>query len=105
MFNTKLGGPLAQHRLKEIIDNPIVNEIAKNHSKTPIQVALRFNAQRGIVVIPKSRNIENMKSNIDVFDFELTDEEMNKLKTLDENKSTWAEYDDPMIVNYAMEEE
>lgn len=98
-------GPLAQHRLKEIIDNPIVKEIAQNHSKTPVQVALRFNVQRGIVVIPKTKSIENMKSNIDIFDFALTDEEMEKLKTLDENKSMWAEYDDPMIVKYAMEEE
>jgi len=46
-----------------------------------------------------------MKQNLDIFDFELTADEMEQLKTLDENKSMWAEYDDPMIVQYAMQEE
>lgn len=98
-------GPLAQHRLKEVIENPFVREIAENHEKTPAQVALRHHIQRGIVVIPKSLHKERMKQNIEIFDFELTDSEMEKLKSLDENKSMWAEYDDPMIVQYAMAEE
>ncbi len=98
-------GPLAQHRLKELIENPLVKEIAENHGKTPAQVALRQHIQRGIVVIPKSLHKERMKQNIEIFDFELTDSEMEKLKSLDENKSMWAEYDDPMIVQYAMVEE
>ena len=98
-------GPLAQHRLKEVLGNPIVKQIADVHGKTPIQVALRQHIQRGIVVIPKSVHKERMKQNLDIFDFELTTDEMERLKTLDENKSMWAEYDDPMIVQYAMEEE
>lgn len=97
-------GPLAQHRLKEILDNPIVKAVAENHGKTSAQVALRQHIQRGIVVIPKSIHKERMKQNLDIFDFELTEKEMEQLKTLDENKSMWAEYDDPMIVKYAMEE-
>ena len=48
---------------------------------------------------------ERMKQNLDIFDFELTEDEMTRLKQLDENKSMWAEYDDPMIVQYAMSEE
>ena len=98
-------GPLAQHRLKEILENPIVKQIADAHGKTPAQVALRQHVQRGIVVIPKSVHKERMKQNLDIFDFELTASEMEQLKTLDENKSMWAEYDDPMIVQYAMAEE
>ena len=98
-------GPLAQHRLKEVLENPIVKQIADTHGKTPAQVALRQHIQRGIVVIPKSVHKERMKQNLDVFDFKLTDNEMEQLKTLDENKSMWAEYDDPMIVQYAMAEE
>ena len=43
--------------------------------------------------------------NMDIFDFKLIDNEMEQLKMLDENKSMWAEYDDPMIVQYAMAEE
>lgn len=98
-------GPLAQHRLKEILESPIVKQIADAHGKTPAQVALRQHIQRGIVVIPKSVHKERMKQNLDIFDFELTADEMEQLKTLDENKSMWAEYDDPMIVQYAMAEE
>lgn len=95
-------GPLAQHRVGDVINNPIVKEIANNHKKTPVQISLRYNVQRGIVVIPKAREIERMKQNIDIFDFKLTPEEMEKLKTLDENKSLWLEYDDPSIVQMAM---
>ena len=98
-------GPLAQHRLKEILENPIVKQIANAHGKTPVQIALRQHVQRGIVVIPKSIHKERMKQNLDIFDFELTADEMKQLKELDENKSMWAEYDDPMIVQYAMAEE
>lgn len=98
-------GPLAQHRMKEILVNPIVKKIAENHGKTPAQIALRQQVQRGIVVIPKSTHKDRMRQNLDVFDFTLTEAEMKELKTLDENKSMWAAYDDPMIVQYAMSEE
>lgn len=79
--------PLAQHRLKEIIENTIVKEIADNHGKTPAQIALRQQVQRGIVVIPKSTHKDRMKQNLDIFNFELTEDEMTRLKQLDENKS------------------
>ena len=98
-------GPLAQHRLKEITGNPVVKKIADAHGKTPAQVVLRQHIQRGIVVIPKSVHKERMKQNLDIFDFKLSNKEMEQLKLLDENKSMWAEYDDPMIVQYAMAEE
>ncbi len=98
-------GPLAQHRLKEILESPTVKQIADTHGKTPAQVTLRQLIQRGIVVIPKSVHKERMKQNLNIFDFELTADEMEQLKTLDENKSMWAEYNDPMIVKYAMAEE
>ena len=48
---------------------------------------------------------ERMKQNLDIFGFELTANEMEQLKALDENKSMWAEYDNPMIAQYAMAEE
>lgn len=95
-------GPLAQHRLNEIKKHPIVNQIAKKYEKTPAQIVLRQLVQRGIVIIPKSTHKERMKENLAIFDFDLTEEEMKRLKELDENKSMWAEYDDPMIVQYAM---
>lgn len=92
----------SRNRLKEIIDNPVVKTIAEKHGKTPAQVVLRQHIQRGIVIIPKSIHKERMIENIDIFDFDLTAEEMEQLKAFDENKSMWAEYDDPMIVQYAM---
>ena len=98
-------GPLAQHRLKEVMEHPIVKGIAGKYGKTPAQIALRHHVQRGIAVIPKSVHKERMKQNLDIFDFELSDWDMEQLKTLDEDKSMWAEYDDPMIVQYAMAEE
>lgn len=97
-------GPLAQHRLKEIMEHPLVTAMAKKHGKTPAQIALRQHIQRGIVSIPKSVHKERMRQNLDIFDFTLSAEEMEQLQTLDENKSLWAEYDDPRIVQYAMEE-
>lgn len=95
-------GPLAQHRIKEIIENPVVKEIAEKYGKTPAQVALRYTVQRGIVVIPKTTSKARMKENLDLFDFSLTEEDIEKLKALDEDKSLWCAYDDPMIVEYAM---
>ena len=95
-------GPLAQHRISEILNHPVLKEIAVAHGKTPSQVALRATVQRGIVVIPKSVKKERMKENIDLFDFNLTEEEMAKIRAIDEDKSLWCAYDDPMIVEYAM---
>lgn len=95
-------GPLAQHRIKEIIENPAVQEIAEKYGKTPTQVALRYTVQRGIVVIPKTTSKERMKENLELFDFSLTEGDVEKLKALDEDKSLWCAYDDPMIVEYAM---
>lgn len=95
-------GPLAQHRIKEIIENPVVKEIAEKYGKTPTQVALRYTVQRGIVVIPKTTSKARMEENLDLFDFSLIEEDIEKLKALDEDKSLWCAYDDPMIVEYAM---
>lgn len=95
-------GPLAQHRVKEVADNPVLIEIGEKHEKTATQVFLRSLIQRDIVIIPKTTNTERMKENIDLFGFVLTETEMKKIKELDENKSLWCAYDDPMIVEYAM---
>jgi aldo/keto reductases, related to diketogulonate reductase len=95
-------GPLAQHRIGEIINNPIVRAIAQRYRKTPTQVALRYLVQREIVIIPKTTSKERMKENIDIFDFSLSSEDMENLKMIDEDKSLWCAYENPMIVEYAM---
>ena len=66
-----------------IFTNRVLTEIAQNHGKTVAQVILRWNTQRGIVVIPKSVHKERIEENINIFDFTLTDEEMKKIATLD----------------------
>ena len=57
-------------------DNPVIAEIAKKYGKTPAQVMLRWHIQRGVVVIPKSTHIERMEENFNVFDFTLSEDDM-----------------------------
>ena len=95
-------GPLSQHRIGEVINNSILKDLAEKYNKTPTQIALKSLIQREIVVIPKTVNKNRMKENIDIFDFELNESEMKSIKTIDENKSMWCEYDNPEIVEMAM---
>lgn len=64
-------------------DNPVIAEIAKKYGKTPAQVMLRWHIQRGVVVIPKSTHIERMEENFNVFDFTLSEDDMQKIAELD----------------------
>ncbi|CAH0551981.1 unnamed protein product [Brassicogethes aeneus] len=70
----------------DILGHPVVKEISENHGKSTGQVLLRHHLQHGITVIPKSSNSERIKQNIDVFDFELSEEEMEKLDSLDKGE-------------------
>ncbi len=70
----------------EILRDPVLNEIAAAHNKTAAQVIIRWHIQMGVSVIPGSSNPEHIKENIDVFDFELTDSEMAKIKALDKEQ-------------------
>lgn len=63
--------------------NPVLTSIAEAYHKTTAQVILRWNIQRGIIIIPKSVHKERMEQNLDIWDFELTDEEMNAIRALD----------------------
>ncbi len=66
------------------LSHPVVSGIAENHGKNPAQVMIRWLLQRGIVTIPKSANPEHIGQNADVFDFALTDDQMQRLNALDE---------------------
>lgn len=75
---------------KELLSDKTIGEIAKNHNVSSAQVILRWNLERGVVVIPGSSNPEHIKENTDIYSFELTDEEMAKIKELDRNeKHDW----------------
>lgn len=67
----------------DLLDNPVVLSIAEKHNKSPAQVLLRYIIESGITVIPKSTNENRLKANIDVFGFELTDDDKNELSELD----------------------
>lgn len=67
------------------LDNPKLVKIAKKYGKTTAQVILRYIVQLGTIPIPKSSNKQRIQENIDIFDFELTDEEMAVLDTFDCN--------------------
>ncbi|MBQ6555249.1 MAG: aldo/keto reductase [Firmicutes bacterium] len=67
----------------DIFGNEVLKEIAAAHNKTVGQVALRWNVQRGVAVIPKSTHKERIIENFDIFDFELTQDEMAKISALD----------------------
>lgn len=77
-----------------------ISAIGKKYGKTVAQVILRWELQRGIVVIPKSVHIERMKQNFDVFDFELSDEDMATMATLDKKQSSFFSHTDPAMVEW-----
>lgn len=74
------------YRGEEIFDEPVIQSLAKKHEKTPAQIILRWHLQENSIVIPKSITPKRIKENIDVFDFSLTDEDMELISTLDQHK-------------------
>ena len=67
----------------DAFNNEVLKEIASKHNKNIGQVMLRWNVQRGVVVIPKSVHVERIQENIDIWDFALSEEEMNQISSLD----------------------
>ena len=68
-----------------LLEEPVVKELAEKYGKSTAQVILRWHTQVGNIVIPGSTNPEHIKANLDIFDFELTDEEMKKMAGLNKN--------------------
>lgn len=74
----------------ELLGNEVISEIAQAHGKSSAQIILRWNLQKGVVVIPGSSNPEHIRENTELFDFELTEEEMERIGGLDRNeKHDW----------------
>lgn len=80
--------------------NPVLQKLGDKYNKTVAQVILRWQLQRGIVVIPKSTHKERMAQNLDVFDFTLTDEDMQDIAALDTKTSSFFSHQDPAIVEW-----
>ncbi|ERE90609.1 3-oxo-5-beta-steroid 4-dehydrogenase-like isoform 2 [Cricetulus griseus] len=68
-----------------LLKDKLLNSLGKRYNKTAAQIGLRFNIQRGVVVIPKSFNPQRMKENFQIFDFSLTEEEMKDIEALNKN--------------------
>ena len=81
-----------------IFTHPVLTKIGEKYGKGAGQVALRWNMQRGVAVIPKSTHRERMEQNIDVFDFSLTDEEMREIAALDIGHSEIIDHTNPKLV-------
>lgn len=95
-------GPFGEGR-NGIFTDETIAEIAAAHGKTPAQVMLRWNLQRGVVVIPKSTHIERMEENFNVFDFTLSEDEMAKIDALDKKESAFFLHNDPERVEWFFE--
>lgn len=83
-----------------LFENEVLKEIGAKYNKSTAQVMLRWHLQRGIVVIPKSTHKERMIENINVFDFELSKEDMDKIATLDTKTSSFFSHQDPKMVEW-----
>lgn len=86
-------GPLAEGR-NNLFSNETLTKTGNSHGKSVAQIALRWLIQRGVIIIPKSVHIERMEQNLDIFDFELSDEEMAEIATLDTGKSLFFDHHD-----------
>lgn len=83
-----------------LFDNEVLKQIGEKYGKTAAQVMLRWNIQRGVIVLPKSTHKERMIQNLDVFDFTLTDEDMSAIAGLDTKTSAFFSHYDPNMVEW-----
>ena len=92
-------GPFAEGK-NDIFSNELLLSIAAKHNKSVAQVILRWLTQRGVVAIPKSVRKERMEENINIFDFQLSTEDMDAIKTLDTKASSFFDHRDPAMVKW-----
>lgn len=83
-----------------LFENPVLTAIGEKYGKTSAQVMLRWNIQRGVVVLPKSTHIERMEQNFNVFDFALSEEDMAVIAALDTQTSSFFSHYDPNMVEW-----
>ena len=92
-------GPFAEGK-NNIFHNDVLLSIAEKHGKSVAQVILRWLTQRGVVAIPKSVRKERMAENFNVFDFELSADDMNAIAALDSKQSAFFDHRDPAMVKW-----
>lgn len=95
-------GPFAEG-MNDMFNNEVLVTIGKKYNKTVAQVILRWLTQRGVVAIPKTSRKERMIENIDIFDFNLSDEDIQIIQTLDTKQSVFFDHRNPAIVKWMSE--
>ena len=90
-------GPFAEGN-HGIFTHPVLTKIGEKYGKSAAQVALRWNVQRGVTVIPKSIHRERMEQNVDIWDFQLSDGDMAEIAKLDIGRSEIVDHSDPKFV-------
>ncbi len=93
--------PLAEGR-NNFFTNPVLEEIGKKYGKSLAQVALRWLIQRDVIIIPKSVHVERMQQNLDIFDFELSQDDMAAIAALDTKQSLFFDHHAPEVVKMFM---
>ena len=91
-------GPLGQGN-KDMLADPVIVKIAEAYGKDVGQIILRFEHQEGAIIFPKSTNPKRIKSNMEIFDFELSEEEMNAIRALDTGKGCF-DHDAPGVAEF-----
>jgi 2,5-diketo-D-gluconate reductase A len=91
-------GPFAEGR-NHLFTDPTLSQIGAAHAKSVAQVVLRWLIQRQVAANPKSVRRERMAENLDVFDFQLTDEEMGRIAAMDTGASLFFDHRDPEMVS------
>ncbi len=76
------------HGNESLLANPVIARLAEKYGKNPGQIILRFETQEGVIVLPKSTNPERIRTNLDIYDFELTETEMDEMRSLDTGKAS-----------------
>lgn len=92
-------GPLAEGK-HGIFTDPLLTEIGQKYGKTAAQVVLRWNTQRGVSILPKSVHVNRMEQNLDIWDFSLTNEDMERIKEKDLGHSEIIDHFNPQIVQW-----
>ena len=94
-------GPLAEGK-HGIFTHPVLTEIGKKHGKTAAQIALKWNVQRGVSILPKSVHKERIEQNFDIWNFTISDEDMKKIDALDLKHSEIIDHNNPEVVKYIL---
>ena len=101
--NMMAWGPLGGQGVDGIIKSELLAGIGAKYGKTASQVALRWLTQRGIIAIPKSTHKERMAQNLDIFDFQLTDEDMAQIAMMNQHDTGTVNFSDMNFVKYLIE--